>query len=343
MDVAPKEKLNKLFSEVCEIIREADDGDILNLFGSGSLDELIKAIATPKNAEEGIYDYLFLNKNRLKVLSGIRLAIHKNYSMKGTISGRHGDIYVSPYHVQWYSDGVMFVQGEKQFEGLIGLYQDGEVKFAISRIDARPGEEILPDSLEFVKISELEKRSRQPNLQESKESLENDVSQLESLIQKMNNDENEYQDFFSSYPWVFGAKYYRIDSHLPLNDENIPDFTGVRVRDQARDIIEIKPPFLQLFKKDSNDFRAEFNDAWNQTERYLDFTRNNADYLKREKGLYFDNPQCYLLAGYDLSSSQLKQIRRKERMNPAITILTYNDILAMAKSTITFVKSVKNF
>jgi len=73
----------------------------------------------------------------------------------------------------------------------------------------------------------------------------------------------------------------------------------------------------------------------------LDFTRQEAEYLRRQKGLFFDNPKCYLLIGYNLSEKQLKEIRRKERLNPAITILTYNDLLSMAKSTVDFIKALK--
>ena len=60
------------------------------------------------------------------------------------------------------------------------------------------------------------------------------------------------------------------DSHISLNDENIPDFTGVRYRDGSRDIIEIKQPFIPIFRGD-NLFRSEFNQSWDQVERYLDF------------------------------------------------------------------------
>jgi len=63
--------------------------------------------------------------------------------------------------------------------------------------------------------------------------------------------------------------------------------------------------------------------------------------LRRNKGLFFDNPKCYLLVGYDLSEEQRKELRRKERLNSAITILTYNNLLAMARSTIEFVRALK--
>ena len=76
-----------------------------------------------------------------------------------------------------------------------------------------------------------------------------------------------------------------------LNDKNIPDFTGVRIHDSYRDIIEVKPPFTKMFRNDGN-LNSDFNDAWNQAERYLDFARTERDYLQR-KGLRFDNPRCF--------------------------------------------------
>ena len=98
--------------------------------------------------------------------------------------------------------------------------------------------------------------------------------------------------------------------------------------------------FLSLFKK-GNHFNSNFNDAWNQTETYLDFTTQNTDYLYREKHLLFDNPQCFLLVGYNLSTEQIKKLRTKERRNPSIRIITYNDVLTMGKATRDFFNNLR--
>ena len=160
------------------------------------------------------------------------------------------------------------------------------------------------------------------------------------LLSRQRN-EDLYQKFFVAHPWIFGAQYKQIVSHDAFNDENIPDFTGVRVRDAARDIIEIKSPSLSLVQR-NGELRAEFNKAWNQAERYLDFARSHSDYLYREKGLRFENPICYLIAGYNLSDEHLRAVRRKERLNPAITLLTYNDVLALGKATVELINNLRN-
>ncbi len=159
--------------------------------------------------------------------------------------------------------------------------------------------------------------------------------QLEGMIEQGVDSEAEYQTFFEANPWIFGAQYTVIQPHHALDDKNIPDFTGVRLKDGARDIIEIKQPFLQLFRADQ-EFRAEFSQSWEQVEKYLDFARRESGYLHREKGLRFENPQCLLVAGIDLDNAQRQELQRKERMNPAITILTYNDVLALATGTVKF-------
>ncbi len=340
MKTATKKRMDSLLTEVSKIISDASDADIPMLLGDGIIDQLLKAIAKPKtDNQQNIYDYLLSNKNRLQLLALIRLAIHNNFSIKGKIQDMNEDIYVSPYHIQWFDDGIMFLQGKKQFEGLIGLYQNGQVKFAIAKRDMRPGEKLTEEAFDFINIDEMKERVKQSSVPKNVNDLDKSLVQLENLLQLKENNESIYQDYLIEHPWVIGAQYSRIDSHLAFDDQNIPDFTGIRVRDSARDIFEIKSPFLSLFK--SNDtFRAEFNDAWNQTERYLDFARRESDYLRREKGLFFDNPKCYLIAGYNLNDNQLREIRRKERMNPAITILTYNDLLAMTKYTIEFIKNL---
>ena len=269
----------------------------------------------------------------MQLLALVRLAIQKNYAIKGKVG--ETNVFVSPWHIQWHEDGIMFLQEEKQFEGLIDLYQNGRVKFGLATRMILGGDKLGPDDLEFVDVEEMGERSKQPSVPKSFSEIESALVELETLLKKGDNDESTYQDYFINNPWVFGAKYKLIESHKPFNDDNIPDFTGVRVRDSARDIIEIKPPFLPLFTQ-RNQFRSDFNIAWNQAERYLDFARQESDYLKRQKNVIFENPKCYLLAGYNLSKTQMKEILRKERMNPAITILTYNDLFVMARSTVNF-------
>ncbi len=47
-----------------------------------------------------------------------------------------------------------------------------------------------------------------------------------------------------------------------------------------------------------------------------------------------DGPRCYLVMGYRLEQSELAAVRRKQRSNPAIEILTYDDILTQLRGTV---------
>ena len=158
------------------------------------------------------------------------------------------------------------------------------------------------------------------------------------LLSNEESNESKYQELFSHYPWVLGLQYTRLQRHTNLDDENIPDFTGIRVSDNCRDIFEMKPPTMKVFLADGN-FSADFNNAWNQSERYLNFAREDKDYLNRKK-LRFENPKCFLICGYNLPENLKQKIRIKEKLTPSIQLLTYNDILAFMENTIAFIKSM---
>lgn len=334
-----KRTLDRLLTQAAYAISQTPDSEVSALLGDGILDRFLRAIGPVKEDKtQSIYEYLLQNKNRLVLLALLRDAITKNYSVQGTV--RDIRCYVSPTVQQWFDDGVMFVQGAERFGGVIGLYQAGTVKFAITRRYIAGGEKIGPEDLLFIDVKEAEGRVNQRSIPKSLSDLSRRVEQLECLLDEREADEGKYQDYLQANPWCFGAEYEAIQSHLALDDANIPDFTGVRVRDKAHDIIEIKQPFLPLFKR-GGEFRAEFHTSYDQVERYLDFARSNTDYLRREKGLYFDNPRCYLLAGYNLSPAELRALRRKGRANPAITLVTYNDLITMAKSTVRFIRMLK--
>jgi len=156
------------------------------------------------------------------------------------------------------------------------------------------------------------------------------LGKLKSLITEQCNDESQYQELIEKNPWFLGGVYVRIERHASLDDKNIPDFTGIRSSDKHRDIIEIKPPFASCFRADGK-LAGPFNDAWGQAERYLDFARRQRQYL-RDKGLSFEHPRCFLLFGHGLKESQRQELRVKEQFNPAITIITYEELLAIAQA-----------
>lgn len=332
----------ELLKELASIIKLLSDKEVAELLGSGLLDDFLTSILDPKDRKKSknLQDFLLVNKYRSALLARLRLVITNNYSFRGTSKkGESG--FISPYHLQWFDDGVMFLQGKKPFEGLIGCYRaDNKVSYAIAAKDAGEGEMVGPEHFEF--IEEKEWRDRHAALRNTLkiDNLEQPIIELEKLLNSSCNEESKYQQLLSKYGWALGAEYRVIERHSKLDDENIPDFTGQKVVDGTRDIIEIKPPYITLFKK-SGEFNFNFNDAWNQAERYLNFVTQEKEYLLRNKGLKFENPLCRLIIGYALSVEQNKKLVLKQRMNPLIRISTYNDLLRYMRSTIELLTRLK--
>jgi len=329
-------KARELLTKGIDRLNKCCDKEKLAVLGDGILNDLVRAIAKPKG-DESIYEYLMQNKNGLTLIALFHHEITLNYSIKAKVDGV--DCFVSPHFNQLFDDGVMFLQGPKRFAGLIALYIHGDVKFAVAARDIRPGEQLGPKDFLFTGIDEFKKRSRFLKRVPKKDIIDEAIHRLEALLRAKDNNERHYQEYFEEFPWVFGAQYSKVQAHRNLDDESIPDFTAVRARDDKRDIIEVKPPFLSIFRGDGN-FKSIFNDAWNQVERYLDFTRRQQSYLSQQKGLEFENPHCFLLAGDGLSDPQIKRLKAKEGMNQAITILTYNDVLQMIRNTVSFIRKL---
>lgn len=163
------------------------------------------------------------------------------------------------------------------------------------------------------------------------------LEDLECLLRDRCKEEARYQELLERYPWLLGGQHTLIERHTSLDGHNIPDFTGVRSRDGARDIFEIKQPFLQCFRKDGH-FNANFHAAWDQAERYLTFVRNNKDYLRSEKALVFSNPHCFLLVGSKLSDNELRRFHERETHNMSISVLTYEQVLRLGRALLALVE-----
>jgi hypothetical protein len=254
------------------------------------------------------------------------------------VQGRH--VIHSPVPFQWFEDSVMFTEGGAAFEGYLCRYRppDG-FTVAIAARSVPKGADMGPDDFMFISVDDFNQQLASFPPEEAY-SLDKPIRELELLISAQDNEEAKYQQILQTYPWLFGAQYELIQPHKKLDDGNIPDLTGKRVRDSTHDIFEIKPPFTRLFNK-SGEFSTEFLRYWDQAERYLNFAREQRSYLFEMKGLVFDNPRCFLIAGIELTNTERTLIKRKEKMNPSIEVYTYNDLLSLAHSTINLLRKLK--
>lgn len=338
LDTDKVKKGKQLIAELSNTFCELSDEDFDEFVKDGTIDLFLKSILDPSEVSHypNIAEFFLANKYKSSLLSYMRYSITNNYSIEVTKEGITG--FVSPNYIQWFEDGVMILEGEEKFTGYMSLYKNGKLSYAIAARDAGPGESMGSEYFEFIDGEDFLTRLKQIPLGTTS-ILDEPIQKLKSLINITDNTEAKYQKILEDYPWVLGAQYRKILRHPKLDEKNIPDFTGVRVHDGFRDIIELKPPFMKVFREDGN-FTSDFNDAWNQAERYLNFAREEKDYLLR-KGMRYDNPKCYLVLGWNISKENIKEIRRKEKMNPSIQLYTYNDLLAFMESTVKFVRMLK--
>jgi hypothetical protein len=162
------------------------------------------------------------------------------------------------------------------------------------------------------------------------DSMTEGLDWLRRLLNEGNTEEAEYQELIEAQPWMLGGTYSEVNRHPRLDDQWIPDFAAVRCYDQYHDLIEIKQPFLELFRQDGS-LANNFNDAWNQAEDYLIFSERQRNYLREQKGILIENPRCILLAGHQLTEHQRRRIREKEARSVSVTVLTYDELLKTAE------------
>jgi|SRR6516225_7441324 hypothetical protein len=107
-----------LLSELSKLCGDLEDADIPRLFGEGSLDEFLTAILDPERVRDfpSIAEFFLANKHRATLMAAIRRAITRSYSIKVEKDGLTG--YASPNDSQWFSDGVMILEGREPFGGL---------------------------------------------------------------------------------------------------------------------------------------------------------------------------------------------------------------------------------
>ena len=170
------------------------------------------------------------------------------------------------------------------------------------------------------------------------EFMESGLHELINLLDERCEQESRYQELLAQHTWMFSGTYTSLERHQQLDEHNIPDFIGLRCLDGQHELIEIKQPFLQLFRQDGN-FTSAFNDSWSQAVRYFGLARRQSSYLKEEKSLIFDAPRCLLIMGYQLSREKLREINNHAESSPFVRLMTYDRLIETAQHIISLTRA----
>jgi hypothetical protein len=181
------------------------------------------------------------------------------------------------------------------------------------------------DSIQFNLISRLDHMS-------------SGIERLQELLSSMCTEESQYQEVIDEHSWMFQGTYTELRRHIPLDHDNIPDFIGTRCSDGLHEIVEIKQPFLNLFRKDGS-LSAQFHDSWQQAIRYQQIAQRQRSYLREEHNIRIENSRCLLLMGYQLTPTQQRFVHEQHNTSPFVTMMSYDSLLFTATNILTLART----
>jgi hypothetical protein len=165
------------------------------------------------------------------------------------------------------------------------------------------------------------------------------VDIFEDMINRHDVKEADLQAFIEQHPGVFvGGEYLKMHAQLRLNSKNgalIPDFLLQHVSGLC-DIMEIKLPSVAATagSRSRRRYSASIHEAAAQTRVYRDFFDEevNRQWFEKEYKLKAYKPRTIILLGRDGSFKDEKERRGLEVFLHDYRILTYDDLLRIARA-----------
>jgi hypothetical protein len=157
------------------------------------------------------------------------------------------------------------------------------------------------------------------------------VGELRRLLSSRCVTEESYQSLLASNPWILGAQFEEVMSHPVLDDENVPDFAVRLPGSMHWNLVEIKQPFLPIFRKDGG-FSTHLNAAWEQADRYVRFTKDERRYLRDRKHLSFHDTRCTLVVGYDCTDAERRRLADRAATSTCVEVQTWRELLTRAEA-----------
>lgn len=165
------------------------------------------------------------------------------------------------------------------------------------------------------------------------------VEKLEELI-RADAREPRFQEHLSEYPWMFGSEYSELVDRRKFTTDEQQDFMVRRTADGCLEMIEIKTPLKgkALFIYDNSHETyypsTEISKVLGQVTNYLeklDGERNTINYNVHED---VTKIRAKIIIGQDGDEGQQKALRRLNGHLHRIEILTFDQLLRIAKQVV---------
>ena len=179
------------------------------------------------------------------------------------------------------------------------------------------------------------------------EKMQVNIKKLKDIINGEYKDEVEIQKFLKENLWMFGNDYSFIIENSKINAKNILDIMP-KTSENYADIIEVKLPKEKLFNWDQSHSNlyptSHLTKAIAQTQNYifeLEKKMTDEEY-KDIRECNIVRPKGIVLYGSDteLSNEEKNYLRLLNSSYTNITILTYQQLLEKAVTTINFLKKI---
>jgi Domain of unknown function (DUF4263) len=164
------------------------------------------------------------------------------------------------------------------------------------------------------------------------------VAQLEELI-KSDSEENSFQQLLGKNWWMFGNEYGEILGQREIALGTQQDFLAKRTADGFLEIIEIKKPLnnknlIYKAKQGSHarsHYLKELSDAIAQVIDYIDEIEND-----KQSIYYKEKIRAKIIIGRDGDEKQQRSLRHLNSELHSIEILTYDQLLRIAKKSLEY-------
>ena len=156
--------------------------------------------------------------------------------------------------------------------------------------------------------------------------------------------EEKFQAHLTKHPWMFGSEYSELlDRRRWTRDEN-QDFVVRRTTDNYIELIEIKTPLdgASLFNHDkSHDSyypAADLSKVLGQVERYLEKLDAERNSIFKNDGEDTNKIRAKIVIGRDGEQEQTKALRRHNGHLHRIEIITFDQLLRIARTVIRYLQ-----
>ena len=316
----PVVRVRQLMRELRLLLEQASDPEVEAMIGDGGLEAILGSIVPPIGSAQ-VHEHLAQHKRRASLLARIRHRINAQSAFMA--EGR----FVSPARAQWFYDGLTFLEGEAPYEGVVGFYRDGVVRYGVGVADAAKGDSMGPMACDFVSVAEA-RRSFRAAAEAPARALEriNELRAVEAT--------EPWIELFHEHPWLFGAQHSAIVA-TSNDDPDWPRLTGKRSSDSALDVFVVAAPSTPIVGKTSR-VLVGFKEIWSKAERLRIFVQRQADFFKREQGWKVRDPRFFVVAGRCTAEERQVVRNELEAHFSAIRLVTYDELQVIGERTLSF-------